>query len=78
VNTGNIRKGSLIFWKLDRPNLIPELFRFHHGRKKLLLDNILAGRMTGTPTFAQKLRRFGGLNQGKIAGPRAQFRLTER
>jgi hypothetical protein len=68
-NTGDIRKGSLIFWKLRRPNLILELFRFHQGRKKLLLDNTLTGMMVGPPTDRAKLAPVGWHDQGKITGP---------
>jgi hypothetical protein len=68
ANTGDIRKGSLIFWKLGRPNLILELFRFHPDHKKLLLDNTLAGMMTGTLDLRAKAPPVRRFNQGKITG----------
>src|SRR5271165_2721855 len=60
ANPGNLRKGSLIFWQLGPPNLIPGLAHLPPGSQKLFLNSILARKAARSGSPAQKHLRIGG------------------
>ena len=68
-NTGGLRNGSLSFWKLAPPNLIPGLVRLPTDSLKAVCEQHLSQNsdLIGRPGRAYNLaKRF---EQGNVTGP---------
>jgi hypothetical protein len=63
-NTGGLRKGFLIIWKLWQPNLIPSLAGDGHATEKTFIYRLLAETSTWT-AIAVWAERF---ERGNVAG----------
>jgi hypothetical protein len=68
-NTGGLRNGSLSFWKLAPPNLIPGLVRLPTDSLKAVCEQHLSQNsdLIGRPGGNCGL--VSGLEQGNIPGP---------
>ncbi len=75
MNTVDLRKGCLTFWKPGDPNLTSGLAQLPESSQKLLLNKILA--LIATWTSGVLGKRGTSFEQGKIT-PSAQFCLTSR
>src|SRR6266481_3237550 len=60
ANPGKLRKGSLIFWQLGAPNLIPGLVHHPTDGQKLRVNSILARKTARSASPAQEHARIGG------------------
>src|ERR1700676_500721 len=68
ANTGGLRKGSLTFWKLQPPNLIPSLLALRAGTRKTLAYSLLARIAAQIATPPGSSGKAGRFEQGNVAG----------
>jgi len=68
ANTGGLRKGSLTFWKLQPPNLIPSLLALRAGTRKTFAYSLLARIAAQIATPPGSSGKAGRFEQGNVAG----------